>query len=115
LLVLRHYHLDKTNPDTWVEEEDLPSWVHDDDINTDHGGRNTPRDRRTNSIDEDFALSEQTDMLGLVKGNILLGKNVRGDSKIFVAQIPFFTSGLFCTLCSQTLTIYPPHFTYWFL
>ncbi|KAG0373234.1 hypothetical protein BGX24_011963 [Mortierella sp. AD032] len=80
--LLRHYHLDKTNPDAWVDEEDLPSWVHDDDINTDHGGRNTPRERRTNSIDEDFALSEQNDMLGLVKGNIFMSKNVRGDTNL---------------------------------
>ncbi|KAG0296297.1 hypothetical protein BGZ96_009837 [Linnemannia gamsii] len=80
--LLRHYHLDKTNPDTWVDEEDLPSWVHDDDINTDHGGRVTPRERRTNSIDEDFALSEQMDMLGLVKGNVFMSKNVRGDTNL---------------------------------
>lgn len=86
-IVLRHYHLDKTNPDTWVDEEDLPSWVHDDDINTDHGGRVTPRERRANSIDEDFALSEQTDMLGLVKGNIFMSKNVRGDSKYKVFSL----------------------------
>ncbi|KAF9180188.1 hypothetical protein BGZ51_009012 [Haplosporangium sp. Z 767] len=82
--LLRHYHLDKTNPDTWVDEEDLPSWVHDDDINTDHGGRATPRsERRSNTMDDEtFTLSEQVDLLGLVKGNILKSKNVRGDANL---------------------------------
>ncbi|KAF9352276.1 hypothetical protein BGX26_009873 [Mortierella sp. AD094] len=81
--LLRHYHLDKTNPDIWVDEEDLPSWVHDDDINIDHGGRLTPRERRGQYIEDDSStVSEQTDLLGLVKGNILKSKNVRGDANL---------------------------------
>ncbi|KAI7822728.1 exocyst complex component Sec5-domain-containing protein [Gamsiella multidivaricata] len=81
--LLRHYHLDKLNPDIWVDEEDLPSWVHDDDINTDHGGRLTPREKRSQSMDDEtFTLSEQVDLLGLVKGNILKSKNVRGDTNL---------------------------------
>ncbi|KAF9437553.1 hypothetical protein BGZ76_000261 [Entomortierella beljakovae] len=73
----------KTNPDIWVDEEDLPSWVHDDDINTDHGGRLTPRERKGQFIDDDpHTISEQTDLLGLVKGNILKSKNVRGDTNL---------------------------------
>ncbi|KAF9196619.1 hypothetical protein BGZ49_002738, partial [Haplosporangium sp. Z 27] len=78
--LLRHYHLDKTNPDIWVDEEDLPSWVHDDDVNTDHGGKLTPRERRGQYIEDDpNIISDQTDLLGLVKGNIFKAKNVRGD------------------------------------
>ncbi|KAI1317314.1 hypothetical protein EDD11_008683 [Mortierella claussenii] len=84
--LLRHYHLDEINPDRWVDEEDLPSWVHDDDLNTDHGGRLTPREPRggrgvhgSSQDDETFTLSEQVDLLGLVKGNILKSKHVRGD------------------------------------
>ncbi|KAF9931299.1 hypothetical protein BGZ65_004944 [Modicella reniformis] len=81
--LLRHYHLDKVNPDTWVDEEDLPSWVHDDDINTEHDGQTTPRDRRNYSTDDETStLSEQVDLLGLVKGNILKSKNVRGDAHL---------------------------------
>ncbi|GJJ75072.1 exocyst complex component 2 [Entomortierella parvispora] len=87
--LLRYYHLDKLRPDAWVDEEDLPSWVHDDDLSTDdHGGRSTPRERRNNSAsqsnadDDMFIMSEQTDMLGLVNGNILKGKNVRGDAHL---------------------------------
>ncbi|KAF9115084.1 hypothetical protein BGX27_009007 [Mortierella sp. AM989] len=81
--LLRHYHLDKTNPDAWVDEEDLPSWVHDDDANTDHGGKLTPRERKGQYIDDDSTtISEQTDLLGLVKGNILKSKNVRGDTNL---------------------------------
>ncbi|KAF9957227.1 hypothetical protein BGZ70_009593 [Mortierella alpina] len=81
--ILRHYHLDQINPDQWVDEEDLPSWVHDDDLNTDHGGRVTPRERRGNAMDDEtFTLSEQVDLLGLVKGNILKSKNVRGDTNL---------------------------------
>ncbi|KAF9355116.1 hypothetical protein BGX34_010645, partial [Mortierella sp. NVP85] len=77
--LLRHYHLDKVNPDEWVDEEDLPSWVHDDDVNTDQDGR-TARDRRSYPADDETStLSEQVDLLGLVKGNIMKSKNVRGD------------------------------------
>lgn len=77
VIVLRHYHLDKVHPDEWVDEEDLPSWVHDDDVNTDQDGR---RDRRSYPADDETStLSEQVDLLGLVKGNILKSKNVRGD------------------------------------
>ncbi|KAK3822646.1 MAG: exocyst complex component Sec5-domain-containing protein [Benniella sp.] len=80
--LLRHYHLDKVNPDEWVDEEDLPSWVHDDDVNTDQDGRTT-RDRRSYPADDETStLSEQVDLLGLVKGNIMKSKNVRGDAHL---------------------------------
>ncbi|KAF9386015.1 hypothetical protein CPB97_004204 [Podila verticillata] len=46
---------------------DLPSWVHDDDITPDQGNA---RDRRNNSMDDETStLSEQVDLLGLVRGN----------------------------------------------
>lgn len=60
--------------------------------NDDHGGRTTPRERRNNSAsqsnadDDMFTMSEQTDLLGLVSGNILKGKNVRGDGTLTVAS-----------------------------
>ncbi|KAG0335325.1 hypothetical protein BG000_007581 [Podila horticola] len=78
--LLRHYHLDEISPDKWVDEEDLPSWVHDDEIPTDQG--NT-RDKRNNSMDDETStLSEQVDLLGLVRGNVLKSKNVRGDANL---------------------------------
>jgi hypothetical protein len=59
----------------------LPSWVHDDDVNTDQDGRT--RDRRSYPTDDETStLSEQVDLLGLVKGNILKSKNVRGDGML---------------------------------
>ncbi|KAG0334869.1 hypothetical protein BG004_000236, partial [Podila humilis] len=76
--LLRHYHLDEISPDKWVDEEDLPSWVHDDDLSNNQSARS--RDRRNNSQDDETStLSEQVDLLGLVRGNILKSKNVRGD------------------------------------
>ncbi|KAG0296587.1 hypothetical protein BGZ98_000887 [Dissophora globulifera] len=91
--LLRHYHLDKTNPDIWVDEEDLPSWVHDDDMNTDHGGRLTPREKRNQAMEDDSAvLSEQVDLLGLYKGNVLKSKNVRGDSNRYLYAVHADTS-----------------------
>ncbi|KAG0038947.1 hypothetical protein BGZ82_010243 [Podila clonocystis] len=78
--VLRHYHLDEISPDKWVDEEDLPSWVHDDDIPND---QSNTRDRRNNSMDDETStLSEQVDLLGLVRGNVLKSKNVRGDANL---------------------------------
>lgn len=102
-LVLRHYHLDQINPDQWVDEEDLPSWVHDDDLNTDHGGRVTPREKRGNAMDDEtFTLSEQVDLLGLVKGNILKSKNVRGDSKDTISA---FAPSSFCVRMRKILLL----------
>ncbi|KAG0222103.1 hypothetical protein BGX31_009344 [Mortierella sp. GBA43] len=92
-VVLRHYHLDKVNPDIWVDEEDLPSWIHDDSANTDQDGKSIPRDRRSYSTDDETStLSEQADLLGLVKGNILKSKNVRGDTHLISSTQKSFSS-----------------------
>ncbi|KAG0222160.1 hypothetical protein BGW42_006818, partial [Actinomortierella wolfii] len=74
--LLRYYNIDKTVPDAWIDEEDLPSWVHADDLQqqqdtrggSPRGGRSTP------TVD----MVNQMDMLGL-KGNISKLKNVQGD------------------------------------
>ncbi|KAF9374895.1 hypothetical protein CPC16_001012, partial [Podila verticillata] len=78
------------SPDKWVDEEDLPSWVHDDDITPDQGNA---RDRRNNSMDDETStLSEQVDLLGLVRGNVLNSKNVRGDANLISSTQKSFNS-----------------------
>ncbi|KAF9976489.1 hypothetical protein BGZ73_008493 [Actinomortierella ambigua] len=67
-------------PDAWIDEEDLPSWVHADDLQQQQdarGGspRGGPGGRSTPNSD---SLANQMDMLGL-KGNISRLKGVQGE------------------------------------
>lgn len=73
-------------------------------MNANQDGRTVPRDRKSYSTEDEVStLSEQVDLLGLVKGNILKSKNVRGDGTLLYIECLNSLSQMHMDSCSSDL------------